>query len=324
VSIERRVASSRITLRAASADGPSVIEGLGAVYNSETVIGGWFRERIAPGAFASAIGSTSDVRSLLNHDPNRVLGRTAAGTMRLIDSDEGLRYEVDINPNDAEACSTAAKIARGDISGSSFGFTVAMDGDDWDDSEADKLPLRTIRAIRELFDVGPVTYPAYAEATSEARDHARALQTARESRDVPANVSTKKADPATSWSAPTLADFTKDAWGDLTKVEQNHIAGHYAWRAGETFGDLHLPHHRPSDGSIVLRGVIAAAGRLDQLAGGDKAAIRAHLEAHYHAFDLKAPWEDDSKAMQALIERRLRETDDDRHRLLRFAHATAK
>ncbi len=321
--VERRVLAGLVIHRSA-ADGPAVIRGKGAVYNTETVIGGWFRERIAPGAFASAIGPTSDVRALFNHDPSRVLGRSTNGTLRLEDSADALDYEIDINPNDPEACATAAKIARGDVSGSSFGFTVAVGGDEWDDSEADKLPLRTIRSIRELFDVGPVTYPAYAEATSEARDRARALQTARECRDVPANVSTKKADPATSWSLPTLADFTKDAWGDLTKVEQNHIAGHYAWRGGDAFGDLHLPHHRPSDGAIVLRGVIAAAGRLDQLAGGDKAAIRAHLEAHYHAFDLKAPWEDDSKAMQARVEQRLRETDDDRDRLLRFARATAK
>jgi ATP-dependent protease ClpP protease subunit len=111
---------------------------------------------------------------------------------------------------------------------------------------------------------------------------------------VPANINDKKAPEGEAWSAPTLEDFTSKAWTDLTVKEKDDIAGHYAW-ADEmppaAFGSLKIPHHRASDGAVVLAGVEAAAARLDQAEGVDHAAVRAHLEAHYHQFDRKAPWE---------------------------------
>ena len=57
-------------------------------------LGGGRRERIAPGAFAGVVGG--DVRALLNHDPNEVLGRTKSGTSRLFDEQRGLRFELDL------------------------------------------------------------------------------------------------------------------------------------------------------------------------------------------------------------------------------------
>ena len=37
----------------------------------------------------------------------------------------GLAYTVDINPNDSMARDVAERIKRGDVSGSSFAFTIA-------------------------------------------------------------------------------------------------------------------------------------------------------------------------------------------------------
>jgi HK97 family phage prohead protease len=110
---------------------------------------------------------------------------------------------------------------------------------------------------------------------------------------VPGNPGNAKAPKDAAWSAPSLADFTSKAWGDLSDSEKNAIARHFAWAdelPPKSFGDLKLPHHNP-DGAVVFRGVVAAAGRLDQTQGVDAAAVRAHLEAHYHEFGEQAPWE---------------------------------
>lgn len=167
--IERRAIAEGVTVRAAENEAPT-ISGYAALFNKETVIAGLFREQIDPGAFRDAV-KTDDVRALFNHDPNYVLGRTTNDTLTLKEDKRGLFYDVTLNPDDPDAMAVRAKIQRGDVSGSSFGFTV--DEDDWDDSEVKrgKLPLRTIRKA-SLYDVSPVTYPAYPTTTVNARSKA--------------------------------------------------------------------------------------------------------------------------------------------------------
>ena len=148
-----------------SADGAPLIVGYAARFNEVTTIGAWFRERIAPGAFAEVIKG-DDVRALFNHDPNKVLGRTKSGTLRMFEDEVGLRYEV-TPPDTQDARDLIALLERGDVSGSSFSFLVADDGDEWDD-EGD-LPMRTIRRFSALYDVGPATFPAYPTTSAGAR-----------------------------------------------------------------------------------------------------------------------------------------------------------
>lgn len=142
----------------ARADGESrKIGGYGAVFNAETVIGGMFREKIAPGAFANSLAD--DVRSFFNHDENNILGRTKAGTLRISEDERGLKYEVDL-PDTQAGRDLAVSMERGDVDGSSFAFTVLRDS--WD--ETGDMPLRTLEEVR-LFEVGPVTMPAYDDTT---------------------------------------------------------------------------------------------------------------------------------------------------------------
>lgn len=173
---ETRILSSPIEFRADDDGGPGRIVGMASVFNRETVIGGGlfgFREQVAPGAFDGALSRPDDVRALFNHDSNVVLGRTASKTLRLRSTDDGLRYEVDL-PDTSAARDVRSLVERGDITGSSFGFRVL--DDEWDDSEVKtgKLPLRTITDV-ELFDVSPVTFPAYPQTSAEARSHAQQL-----------------------------------------------------------------------------------------------------------------------------------------------------
>lgn len=169
--MERRFSTEGLTLET-RADGKQVLTGYAAVFYNERDAGtqfdaGQFVERLHRSAFDKPLSEKADVRGLFNHDSNVVLGRTTSGTMRLTKDERGLKYEIDYNPNDPDHVRVDAKIRRGDVSGSSFGFTVSKDGQNWERDAATKKEIRNITSVQGLYDVGPVTYPAY-EATSVA------------------------------------------------------------------------------------------------------------------------------------------------------------
>lgn len=122
---------------------------------------GGFRETVAPGAVTKTVGE-ADVRALFNHDPNLILGRSTAGTLVLTVDEVGLRYDIPDMPDTTYARDLAVSMARGDVTQSSFGFRVVKD--DWSEDH-DGFPLRTLNEIA-LFDVSPVTYPAYRDTDS--------------------------------------------------------------------------------------------------------------------------------------------------------------
>lgn len=169
----------RLEARAASGGAGPVIEGYGAVYGVRTTIQGWYDEwdeEIAAGAGAKAITEAADVRSMFNHDVNHVLGRTAAGSLRLSEDDGGLVYSVDINPDDPIAMSTHAKVARRDVTGSSIWFRVIRE--EWTTATEDNGLERDLRRILEyqLFETGPVTFPAFEMTTAAARSNLMATR----------------------------------------------------------------------------------------------------------------------------------------------------
>jgi len=140
------------------------IEGYAAVFNSDSEDMG-FVERIKPGAFKKAL-KISDARALFNHDPNYVLGRQSAGTLELKEDKNGLFMSV--QPPDTQLIRdlVLTPIERGDINDQSFGFTIAAD--EWEGLDTDH-PVRTITEVREVFDVSPVTYPAYPDTSVALR-----------------------------------------------------------------------------------------------------------------------------------------------------------
>ena len=150
-----------------------ILMGHAAVFNTETVIGGYFREQIAPGAFKKTI-KEADVRHLFNHDPNFVLARNKNGTLDLSEDKIGLAFNAKLNRKDPQAVSVAAKVERGDVTQSSFAFRVIKDEWEFPKTSEDgsrKLPLRTIREA-QLFDTSTVTYPAYEQAETVLKSSA--------------------------------------------------------------------------------------------------------------------------------------------------------
>ena len=140
-----------------------MISGYAAVFDSDSEDLGGFTERIERGAFAEAI-KVSDVRALFNHDNNMILARTASGTLRIYEDERGLKYEFEA-PNTNVGNDVLEMIKRGDISQSSFGFTVEQDS--W--AKRDGTTYRTINKVKRLYDVSPVTFPAYPEASVAVR-----------------------------------------------------------------------------------------------------------------------------------------------------------
>lgn len=193
--MERRfIATSVAAVRAAKRDdGKPIIAGYGAVFydgtpDTEYKLWDDMVERIMPGAFDRAISEQHDVRGLFNHDPNHVLGRTKSGTMKLSIDAKGLAYEIE--PGDTGVSrDVQIHLERGDVSGSSFSFvpTEAQ----WIEQVKDgkTIYIREVRSV-DLYDVGPVTFPAYESTTAgvrsqeEARDARESLKRFREEQSV--------------------------------------------------------------------------------------------------------------------------------------------
>jgi HK97 family phage prohead protease len=148
-------------------NGEKHIVGYAAVFDKKSQDLGGFIEKIDKKAFDQCMKRNCDVRALKNHDPTHLLGRTKSGTLELEVDERGLRYDIAV-PETVIGRDTVTEIERGDLDGSSFSFTTEdEDGDEWDD-KADP-PVRTLRNIRDLFDVGPVTYPAYLDTEVKCR-----------------------------------------------------------------------------------------------------------------------------------------------------------
>lgn len=166
-------ASANIEKRAASIGAATegrTIEGYAALFNKRTEIWPGFFEEIAPGAFKNAIGK-SDVRALFNHDQNRILARTSSGTLQIGEDEKGLWYRFEM-PDTTEGNDLLTMIKRGDINQSSFAFTVKVS--EWHEENGNDT-LRRITEVEELFDVSPVTYPAYQDTTVSARKKAEEM-----------------------------------------------------------------------------------------------------------------------------------------------------
>lgn len=136
--------------------GDMFIEGYFVVFNQPYYMDEYCEEYVAPGAFDGC--EMDDVRALIDHRTDMVLGRTTSNTLTLNIDDTGLFASVKINPADTDAVNLHARVQRGDVNQASFGF---------DEREvvytdlADGRVRREITGIAKLYEVSVCTFPAY-------------------------------------------------------------------------------------------------------------------------------------------------------------------
>lgn len=136
-----------------------------------SVFEGHFLERIAPGAFRKTFKENRDrIKLLFQHGNDPQLGDKPIGRIEeLREDDEGAYYEASLY----EGLPTLVESGLRDGQyGASFRFQVmredVLEEPDATDENPRALPERTIKELR-LFEFGPVTFPAYADATAGVR-----------------------------------------------------------------------------------------------------------------------------------------------------------
>ena len=184
---EKRTITGTINYRAEGENMPTQLGGIAAVVNSSTDLG-YFEEVIAPGAFDYALSKDYDIRCLFNHESKLILGRTKANTCKVfVNADGNLEYTWVPDYENPTHVSVVRSIMRGDITQSSFAFTIREQVR----TESEKygsMGKRIVNVIEDLYDVSPVTYPAYEDTEADARsiikmrDEQREIDAAEQSR----------------------------------------------------------------------------------------------------------------------------------------------
>lgn len=123
-----------------------------------------FTEYISPGAATRTLKSRNEIKAFVNHDTNLVIGSTRAGTLQLAEDERGVHATIHL-PDTTYGRDLSVSVARGDVSGMSFGFSVPRGGDAWSDNGT----RRDVNEIR-LHEVSPVTgFPAYKQTSAAVR-----------------------------------------------------------------------------------------------------------------------------------------------------------
>jgi len=137
--------------------------GYASVFDSPARIGSGFTEIVRRGAYAATLAKGADVLCLAEHDPARLLGRTASGTLKLAEDSRGLHFEVSL-PETTLGADILALAERGDIGGASVGFRVPPGGDTW------PAPDRRELVAVDLLEVSIISaWPAFNQTVVSAR-----------------------------------------------------------------------------------------------------------------------------------------------------------
>ena len=149
-----------------------IVYGKAVVYNSlsntlRTKTGIQFIEIIEPGFFDSVLDS--DVIATIEHNPEKIVGRRSAGTLKITDTPEALLTENHIPPTTA-GNDLKINIARGEIRAMSFAFNVKKGGDMWSKG-ANGIMKRTLLrgGCNGFYDVTYTIDPGYSDTAVAMR-----------------------------------------------------------------------------------------------------------------------------------------------------------
>lgn len=156
--------TSEVRELAVESEGVNHILGKGIVFNLRSQNLGGFIEIIDPKALDGA--NIEEMKCFFNHDANYTLASLRNKTVSLTITDGSADYDIIAPDNQTIRDMVLAPIQRGDITGSSFMFDIDAHGDEWDQG-ADGVYVRYIRRIANLYEMGPVSMPAYLQTTSD-------------------------------------------------------------------------------------------------------------------------------------------------------------
>ena len=104
------------------------LHGYASTFNTYADLGAYV-ETFAPTAFDATLADPrTDVRAYYQHDSKMLLGRQAAGTLRLWTDTRGLGFELQL-PSTTYANDVRALAERGDLGGMSIGFRPNVNGE---------------------------------------------------------------------------------------------------------------------------------------------------------------------------------------------------
>lgn len=164
LNIEKRFLKGTLSGFTTRADGDKTyVRGYAAVFNSMSEDLGGYKEIIDPAFFNEVLND--DVRCLFDHESDKVLGRSGAGTLKYGVDAKGLWFEYE-DPGTQVSKDLLISISRGDVKECSFQFEVfsASEGGYKFERKGEEW-FCTLLKCKRLYDVGPVTFPAYPETT---------------------------------------------------------------------------------------------------------------------------------------------------------------
>lgn len=145
------------------------IEGYAAIFSDEYTKlkdrwGDCFYEKISPGAFLKTLNDkTRDKFMLINHDWNKVVGRTNSN-LELEEDNKGLRFSLEV-PSTTDGNDLLENVRLGLVKGCSFGFNIVNQKTRWDD---DWNFYRDITEV-DLFEITATPIPAYSDTEISCR-----------------------------------------------------------------------------------------------------------------------------------------------------------
>lgn len=137
---------------------PKTIEGYALLFNSPSKDLGGFVEVIDPKALDGV--DLSNVIMLDQHDYSKPLASVKAGTLKLDTDDKGLHFTAMLDPSVSYASDAYANVKSGNVDSMSFRFDIDDGGDEFTQDDQGNV-TRTIKQVKDLFEVSTVTIPAY-------------------------------------------------------------------------------------------------------------------------------------------------------------------
>ncbi|MCS7159934.1 MAG: HK97 family phage prohead protease [Gemmatales bacterium] len=280
--------------------GQEIIYGYAAVFydgteKSEYNWGNGVIERVRHTAFDRVLADPgADVVVTFNHNPDNILGRRSAGTLSLSKDSVGLKYEV-LLPQTQLGTELAHLIARGDIRGSSFAFSVVAETFE---HEKNNRIIRWLDDVN-LIELGPVVLPAYSGTSVALALRSYAMSRLKELRSVVPYEETPPYDDS-NWDEQAALARVQEWASSEGSMNWEMYRRAFAWYDVENSEQpeaYRLLHHDIVDGQLVTHkgGIIAAMQAIlstnanVNIPAADLPEVYSHLAQHYAQFGMEPP-----------------------------------